>query len=388
MASEITDKDLVKLNIKPKLAVLAAISLLGMVVILLILLKSVTESLYHERQLQTQQLIDLGTGIIRHFHTLQVSGELSENSAQHMAMTTLQSAIYGKAGYFWINDIEGIMLMHPHNSELVGKSVLDLRDNEGKHPFKDFIATAKAGGGWVDYYWSKPGEEKTYRKLSHVTLFKPWNWVLGTGIYLDDMEAEIQTIVYRAIAIVAVIFIILILVSILMSNHFLKQLSKLATHDPLTSLLTRRFLCEKIPILISSHDRSIQAYLAVIFLDIDHFKIVNDTYGHPYGDKVLSQVGKAILNSVRTSDIAVRYGGEEFVIAMLCNDKDEAIQVAERIRAEAHAIEFQKGRKKFSVTLSAGIAYRQENEPFEHLIKRADEKLYQAKEEGRDRIKY
>lgn len=388
MENEITDKDLVKLNIKPKLAVLAAISLLGMVVILLILLKSVTESLYHERQLQTQQLIDMGTGIIRHFHTLQVNGELSENSAHHMAMTTLESAIYGKTGYFWINDIEGIILMHPHNPELVGKSVLEMRDIDGKYFFKDFIATAKAGGGWVDYYWSKPGEEKTYRKLSHVTLFKPWNWVLGTGIYLDDMEAEIQKIVYRAIAIVAVVFIILILVSILMSNHFLKQLSNLATHDPLTSLLTRRFLCEKMPILISNHDRAIQAYLAVIFLDIDHFKNVNDTYGHAYGDKVLSQVGKAILKSVRTGDIGVRYGGEEFVIAMSCNDKDEAIQVAQRIRAEAHAIEFQKGRKKFSVTLSAGIAYRQENEPFENLIKRADEKLYKAKEEGRDRIEY
>ncbi|MDO9207038.1 MAG: diguanylate cyclase [Sulfuricurvum sp.] len=388
MASEITDKDLVKLNIKPKLAVLAAISLLGMVVILLILLKSITESLYHERQLQTQQLIDMGTGIIRHFHALQVNGELSEKSAQHMAMTTLQSAIYGGTGYFWINDIEGILLMHPYNPELVGKSVLDMRDIDGKYFFKDFITTAKGGGGWVDYYWSKPGEEKTYRKLSHVTLFKPWNWVLGTGIYLDDMEAEIQNIVYRAIAIVAVVFIILILVSILMSNHFLKQLSNLATHDPLTSLLTRRFLCEKMPILISNHDRSIQAYLAVIFLDIDHFKNVNDTYGHAYGDKVLSQVGKAILKSVRTGDIGVRYGGEEFVIAMSCNDKDEAIQVAQRIRAEAHAIEFQKGRKKFSVTLSAGIAYRQENEPFENLIKRADEKLYKAKEEGRDRIEY
>lgn len=388
MTSEITDKNLVKLNIKPKLAVLAAISLLGMVVILLILLKSITESLYHERQLQTQQLIDMGTGIIRHFHTLQVKGELSENKAQQMAMTTLQAVRYGKTGYFWINDIEGIMLMHPHNPELVGKSVLDMRDIKGKYFFKDFITTAKAGGGWVDYYWSKPGEVNTYRKLSHVTLFKPWNWVLGTGIYLDDMEAEIQMIVYRAIAIVAVVFIILILVSILMSNHFLKQLSQLATHDPLTSLLTRRFLCEKMPILISSHDRSIQAYLAIIFLDIDHFKNVNDTYGHAYGDKVLSQVGKAIQKSVRTGDIGVRYGGEEFVIAMLCNDKDEAIQVAERIRDEVHSIEFQKGSKKFSVTLSAGIAYRQENEPFEHLIKRADEKLYQAKEEGRDRIEY
>lgn len=388
MTSEITDKDLVKLNIKPKLVVLAVISLLGMVVISLILLKSITDSLYHERQLQTQQLIEMGRGIVRHFHTLQVKGELSEKSAQQMAMSTLQSAIYGKTGYFWINDIEGILLMHPHNPELVGRSLLDMRDAEGKYLFKDFIATAKAGGGWVDYYWPKPGEENTYRKLSHVTLFKPWNWVLGTGLYLDNMEEEIQKIAYRAIAIVVVVLIILGMVSILMSNHFLKQLSQLATHDPLTSLLTRRFLCEKMPILISNHDRSLQACLAVIFLDIDHFKNVNDTYGHPYGDKVLLHVGKAILKSVRTGDIAVRYGGEEFVIAMLCNDQDEAIQVAERIRAEAHAIAFQKKGKKFSITLSAGIAYREENEPFEHLLKRADEKLYKAKEEGRDRIAY
>ena len=388
MMSNKMDEKLGVLTIKPKLLILAAISLAGMALISIILLNAISKNLYYEREMQIEKLVDTSYSIVKHFYNLQQSGQYSKNQAQSIAMDTIKSVKYGKNGYFWINDTDGIMLMHPYTPQYVGKSVLELTDINGKHMFVDFIKTAKAGGGFVDYYWPKPGYKEGSRKMSYVALFKEWNWVLGTGIYLDDIEKEIESISYRAVFVIAVIFIVLSLISIFMSKHFLNQLCILAMCDSLTSLLTRRGLSKEAKILVSNHDREIRKYLAIIFLDIDFFKKVNDIYGHAQGDNVLANVGKSILKSIRTGDIGARYGGEEFVIVMLCDEKEDAVKVASRIRASVNEIVFESGDKNFSVTLSGGIAFREENENFEHLLKRADKNLYEAKESGRDRLCY
>lgn len=382
------DKNFTALNLKPKLILLATISLVGMLIILMLFLNAITNSLYHEREIQTQKLVQTGNSIIKHFHNLQLNGELTQSQAQNKAINTLKSVVYGKSGYFWINDTNGIMLMHPYNPEYIGKSMLDFTDKNGKKFFVDFVKVAKSGGGTVEYYWQKPGFKDAKRKLSNVTLFKPWGWILGTGIYLDDIEEEIKLISYRALWIIVIVFILISLISMYVSKHFLNEMCELAQNDPLTSLQTRRSLSEEIPRFISSHDRKIKEVLAVIFLDIDFFKKINDTYGHSYGDKVLTQVGKLIIQSIRPNDIGVRFGGEEFVIVMLCDNENEAVVVASRIREAAHKVNFEYKNKSFSITLSGGIAIRSEGEAFEDLLQRADSNLYKAKETGRDRLCY
>lgn len=382
------DKNLSKLSLKPKLILLAVISLAGMSIVFVLFLNAITKSLYHEREMQTQQLIETGSSIIAHFYNLESNGEISKSQAQKMAMDTLKSVVYGENGYFWINDTNGIMLMHPYKPEYIGKSMFEFADKNGKKVFVDFVKVAKSGGGLVEYYWPKPGFKDDKRKISYVAVFQPWDWMLGTGIYLDDVENDIKSVAYSAVWVIAVIFIIITLISVLVSKHFLKEMCELARHDPLTSLQTRRSLSEEIPIYISSHDRGIKKVLAVIFLDIDFFKKVNDTYGHSYGDKVLAQVGKSILQSIRTNDIGVRFGGEEFVVVMLCDSEKEAVEVASRIREVVGKINFEYKNKSFVITLSGGIAFRQEGELFENLLQRADNNLYKAKETGRDRLCY
>ena len=382
------DENINSLSIKPKLALLAVISLIGMVVISMLFLNSISKSLYHERETQTQQFVDTGYSILIHFHALEEKGELSKNEAQKLAISTLESVTYGNNGYLWINDIEGVMLMHPYSREYLGKSMIDYIDEQGKYIFRDIIEIAKSGGGFVEYYWPKPGQKYGSHKFSTVTLFESWDWVLGTGVYFDDIKDEIWSIAYRALAAIAFIFAIMSFISIYMSNRFLLKIINMASHDPLTSLLTRRYLSEEISILISNHDRGMQKYLAAIFLDIDFFKKVNDTYGHASGDEVLSQVGKCINQSIRGGDLGVRYGGEEFVVIMLCENKVEAIEVASRICADVNKINFKKEDKSFSVTLSGGVAFRDKDENFEHLLGRADDNLYAAKEAGRDCLIY
>jgi methyl-accepting chemotaxis protein len=129
---------------------------------------------------------------------------------------------YGKDGkdYFWINDMNPRMIMHPIKPSLNGKDLSSFKDPNGKHLFNEFVKVCREKGeGFVDYMWPKPGHDKPVAKLSYVKLFKPWNWVVGTGVYLDDIKAiekqkikEIKSeIATQRNELIAIIFILLVM---------------------------------------------------------------------------------------------------------------------------------------------------------------------------------
>ena len=115
-----------------------------------------------------------------------------EDRLKAKAIKKLNTLRWGDAGYFWINDTNSKMVMHPIKPELNGKDLSKIQDKKGKYFFDDMvkIATTK-GGGEVEYYWPKPGFKKPVLKLSYVQLFKPWNWIIGTGVYTDEIEAKV-----------------------------------------------------------------------------------------------------------------------------------------------------------------------------------------------------
>jgi diguanylate cyclase (GGDEF)-like protein len=124
----------------------------------------------------------------------------------------------------------------------------------------------------------------------------------------------------------------------------------------------------------------------LLLTDIDHFKKVNDTYGHPIGDVVLRGVAQVVRDCVRKIDLAARYGGEEFAIMLEGTDLNGARQLAERIRAEVQKQVFQSPKGPFSCTLSLGIAvYPDDGHDAKALIDHADQALYHAKHNGRNR---
>lgn len=154
--------------------------------------------------------------------------------------------------------------------------------------------------------------------------------------------------------------------------------------DPLTMLANRLHFK-----MVYQHTvniaRRTEKPLGVIFFDIDHFKNVNDQYGHLQGDMILKQIASIVRQRTRKSDIIARWGGEEFVLLLPDTSLDEAINVAEMLR---RAIDTEEFETVGNVTCSFGVAILEENEEGEALLKRADERLYEAKENGRNKVVY
>ncbi len=164
-----------------------------------------------------------------------------------------------------------------------------------------------------------------------------------------------------------------------------ESLERDATRDGLTGLLNQKTFRERLAAVVGRLDGRYPC--AVVMLDLDHFKRVNDTYGHPAGDEVLRKCASVIRKTIRKVDFAGRYGGEEFVIYLAHTDRDHASQVAERLRLIIRQTKFAFSGKEVGVTASFGVACcPEQGRTGEDILKRADEALYRSKEAGRDRV--
>ncbi len=173
------------------------------------------------------------------------------------------------------------------------------------------------------------------------------------------------------------------------------RLRRISLTDGLTGVQNRRYFEQRCKIEVSQAKRQ-QSPLSCMFLDVDRFKLVNDTYGHPTGDDVLRSVACDIQNQLRAGDTVARYGGEEFVVTLPRTDQSGAIEIAERIRKgiEARTFQTQCG-KTISVTISIGLTMlhsdqiQQDHEATaSKLVAHADKALYHAKSNGRNRVEW
>ncbi|PLX69654.1 MAG: hypothetical protein C0603_01615 [Denitrovibrio sp.] len=148
--------------------------------------------------------------------------------------------------------------------------------------------------------------------------------------------------------------------------------------DPLTSVFNRRYFDEKLMSYFESNE-----IFSMILIDIDHFKKVNDTYGHDEGDRVLIELTQLLSANIRETDFLARWGGEEFSIVLKNSDKKSVVDIADKLRKITEQYDF--GFKK-NITCSFGIAIREEGEEIDPVFKRADNALYEAKKQGRNRV--
>jgi len=164
----------------------------GMVAALgLVMLKQIHDDLYRAKALKTMHVVQTATGLLEYFNGLEKSGALTQGQAQQQAIAAIRGLRYGGTDYFWINDLRPVMVMHPTNSKLEGQDLSGIRDPDGFAVFNEMVALAKAkGAGMVNYRWPKPGATAPVAKTSYVQLFQPWGWVIGSGVYVDDVEAE------------------------------------------------------------------------------------------------------------------------------------------------------------------------------------------------------
>jgi len=165
-----------------------------------------------------------------------------------------------------------------------------------------------------------------------------------------------------------------------------EKLEKLATFDSLTGLYNRRAILGKLRELINLANRYKEDF-SLSMLDIDHFKMVNDRYGHLTGDEVLEEIATLIRRNIRDTDIVGRYGGEEFIIILPKTTLSSSWVVAERLRSIIEKAEMKDSAGNvFAITVSQGLAGWERDEDAASLISRADEALYKAKEKGRNRV--
>lgn len=187
------------------------------------------------------------------------------------------------------------------------------------------------------------------------------------------------------------LMIIMIVISIsfavfwILTERLIAKLYDSSVFDQLTNLYNRNGL-EELREKWSKSTRTKTNTMSVIIADLDHFKRVNDTFGHDYGDLVLSSFSKVLKNQCRDRDYCIRYGGEEFLVVLPDTELDRASVVAERIRsAIEHHFSGEQDLKKH-ITASFGVAESTENENWESLLKKADLALYDAKNSGRNRV--
>lgn len=176
----------------------------------------------------------------------------------------------------------------------------------------------------------------------------------------------------------------------------IERLKTLLNTDELTQAANRRGLMEGLKPVVKEVEYQIKnpnkrknliiTSFSLVFVDVDHFKNVNDSYGHPAGDEVLKKIAQILRENVRGVDVVGRYGGEEMVIGLLGADKRDAVMVAENLREKIERTEVSFEGKTIKVTASFGIAQLDSGMSVEKLIENADKALYEAKETGRNKV--
>ena len=210
-------------------------------------------------------------------------------------------------------------------------------------------------------------------------------WVLVVRQSSDPRDPLILTALVQNLLIALSVSGVILVVAGWTVRGYQRRLERLATTDELTGMLNRAAFASHFSQVSSACQRRKEP-LAVILFDVDHFKRVNDTHGHQAGDRVLQQVARVTAAQTRASDLLFRWGGEEFLLLLINCDEVHALSRAENLRSSIRSSPAECGDASVCVTLSLGVTVWKASETAEEMIKRADQALYAAKRQGRDRV--
>ncbi len=207
------------------LVTLMVLALLGL--LLFFCLQIYQQGLMGEKSRQTQAQVETAYSLVAGLEARVRKGELDEASAKAEALALIKGLRYGNDDYFWINDSHPTMVMHPMKPELDGKDLSGVEDKQGLRLFVAFADLARAqGAGEVAYYWPKSGVDEPVRKISYIKRFAPWDWIIGTGVYVDDVEAQYREVLHILLGIGLVLALLLFAVVGLIVRSIVVPLSR------------------------------------------------------------------------------------------------------------------------------------------------------------------
>jgi diguanylate cyclase (GGDEF)-like protein/PAS domain S-box-containing protein len=519
----------------------------------------VKHAVFNERIQEAHNLVDVSGSLITSYYDRAKTGSLSKAEAQKRALSAIRQIRYSNGQYIWVHDLTPTMIMHPTLPNLEGTNLATFSDATGRKIFLEMNALVQQKReGIIKYLWPRPEGGKPEEKMSWISLYRPWGWVVGSGIYLEDLTRDFSHIKNRLLLSGISAFVIMLAITmylvyrinkpvlvaqevarrivageawhelkidenteagnivgvmraltedlknakdqaaailhaagdgiigldqfgaITFANHSAEQLSGwltrdmlgnnihhlfhhsdknnevltdeicpilrccnnglsteisgelfrrkdgsifpvnylvtpfkggqhgavlvfrditerqkleqrviwLAHHDPLTGLLNRNAFEEHLACLDAICRRE-QRRIAILYIDLDGFKLVNDQFGHDAGDAVLCAVSERLKKIMREVDVLARFGGDEFVAAMqiMPDQNNAANQVSTRL-LEALCTPVPYAEHHLSVGVSIGIACYDpcHDSNIDLTIRRADQALYQAKREGKNRV--
>ena len=244
------------MSIAKRLTLLVTSAILGIALLTAIFLISERSLIMDERKSNVRQVVETAHGILVHYHKQASAGTLSQEQAQKQALEALKGMRYAGNEYFWVNDMRPFMVMHPIRPELDNKDLSSNKDPDGKFLFVEFVKTVKEkGAGSVEYMWPKPGSDTPVKKVSYVKGFEPWGWIIGSGVYVDTVDATFRsrgiTFALGALALAG----LLLAIGVAITRGLLKQLGG----EPDYAAGIARRIAEgdlSIPITIKANDSS------------------------------------------------------------------------------------------------------------------------------------
>jgi methyl-accepting chemotaxis protein len=186
---------------------------------------SYRNSMMEDRKQKTKNMVDSVYGLVAFYQSKVAKEGISNDDAKQSAIQSILQLPHDENAYFWINDVHNVMIMHPFQPEMVGMDYTNFTDANGKYIFHDFLDTVKTKqAGFVTYVWPKPDDPsgKVYPKLSYVKGFEPWNWIIGSGIYIDDVDTAFGHAVTVTGGLSAAVFVLFIVFAFTVLEGFKK----------------------------------------------------------------------------------------------------------------------------------------------------------------------
>lgn len=254
---------------------------------------------------------------------------------------------------------------------------VQLRDQPGLGPLLPQILKDKRGS----YQYETHGDNH----ILHVNYLPELKWYLFVEQNETIALADVRRSLYLNLAISLVVTLIVIVLIHVVMVRYQGHIEEMASTDKLTGLLNRHAFNILMTKLLSEYRREPKP-LSVLVADIDHFKLINDRHGHQTGDAVLKAVAARLKSGLRESDLAVRWGGEEFLLVLKACGRGEAERIAQNLREAVMAMPVAALGQMIDVTVSLGVSEYDGEESIVQLVERADQALYRAKEAGRNRV--
>jgi methyl-accepting chemotaxis protein len=214
--------------VRMKLNLLIISSFLAIMAVSTLMLLNLRENLLKDRYDHVQTVVESAISMAGGFLDMEQSGAISHHEAQAEVIKMMQNLRYDGENYVWINDMQPAMIMHPFKPELNGKSLAGSKDPQGTPLFVNMVnVVAEKGEGFVPYKWPKPGQTLPVDKISYVKAIPEWGWIVGTGVYIDDVNAVFIQEAIRVGSICIFIFIALMVLSSVVSRSIRQPLTRI-----------------------------------------------------------------------------------------------------------------------------------------------------------------